>query len=78
MTGHPAAMAGAAPSVGGPVPLSLPAPELSVVAADIAEAPVVGWLRALAGWAGSGRAVAAFARVRAAGMPEVSALPGIR
>jgi hypothetical protein len=54
----------------------LPAADPSLVAAHITQAQVVGWLRALAGLAGTGGALAAFARVGAVDMPEVSALLG--
>ena len=55
---------------------SLVAADPSLVAAHITQAQVVGWLRALAGLAGTGGALAAFARVEAVDMPEVSALLG--
>jgi hypothetical protein len=76
VTDSPAAMVSGAPTDAGTVPLSLPAAELAVVAADIADAPVVRWLRALMSWAGTGRAVAEFARVPPADMAELSALLG--
>ena len=58
------------------MPLSLPAADLAVVIADIADAPVVRWLRALTSWAGTGRGVAEFARVPPADMAGLSALLG--
>ena len=58
------------------MPLSLPAADLAEVIADIGAAPVVRWLRALMNWAGTGRAVADFARVLPADRAEVSALLG--
>jgi Plasmid pRiA4b ORF-3-like protein len=69
-------MVSAAPTAAEPVPLSLPAADLAVVIADIADAPVVRWLRALTSWAGTGRGVAEFARVRPADMAGLSALLG--
>src|ERR1022692_3211473 len=76
VTDSPAAMASAAPAEAGPVPLILPAADLAEVTADIANAPVVRWLRALNSWAGTGRGVAEFARVPPADRAEVSALLG--
>jgi hypothetical protein len=57
--------------------LNIPAAEVAEVSADIAAAPVVGWQRALMAWAGTGRAVAEFARIEAADRSEVSALLGL-
>ena len=71
-----AATVSGAPTDARPVPLSLPAAELAEVTADIGEAPVVRWLRALTSWAGTGHAVAEFARVPPADMAELSALLG--
>jgi Plasmid pRiA4b ORF-3-like protein len=76
MTDSPAAIASDAPTEAEPVPLILPAADLAEVTADIAAAPVVRWLRALTSWAGTGRAVADFARVPPADRAEVSALLG--
>jgi hypothetical protein len=59
-----------------PVPLSLPAADLTEVTADIADAPVVRWLQTLTSWAGTGRGVAEFARVPPADMAGLSALLG--
>ena len=76
MNNSPAAIVSGAPAEAEPVPLSLPAADLAEVTADIAAAPVVRWLRALMNWAGTGRAVAEFARVLPADRAEVSALLG--
>jgi hypothetical protein len=76
VTDTPAATVSAAPTEAEPVPLSLPAADLAVVVADIANAPVVRWLRALTSWAGTGRGVAQFARVSPADMAGLSALLG--
>src|SRR5450755_105422 len=73
VTDSPATTASGAPADAGPVPLILPAAE---VTADIAAAPVVRWLRALTSWAEAGRAVADFARIPPADRAEVSALLG--
>ena len=69
-------MIGGQPAAAAAVPLILPAADLAEVTADIANAPVVRWLRALTSWAGTGRAVADFARVLPADKAELSALLG--
>ncbi len=69
-------MVSGAPTDAKPVQLSLPAADLAEVTADIGEAPVVRWVRTLTIWAGTGRAVAEFARVPPAEVTEVSALLG--
>ena len=74
VTDSPAAVVSGAPADAEPKSLSLPAAELAEVTADIANAPVVRWLRTLTDWAGTGRPVAAFARVPPADMAGLSAL----
>lgn len=76
MTDTPAATDSAAPTEIEPVPLSLPAADLAVVTADIADAPVVRWLRVLTSWAGTGRGVAEFARVPPSDVAGLSTLLG--
>ncbi len=57
--------------------LNLPAAGFPEVAADIAAAPAVRWLRALMGWAETGRPMAEFGRLRPADLTEVAALLGL-
>jgi hypothetical protein len=76
VTDSPATTASGAPGDAVPVPLSLPAADLAEVTADIANAPVVRWLRALTSWPGTGRGVAEFARIPPADRAHLSALLG--
>jgi len=62
------------PPAAAPRQLNLPAAGLPEVAADIATAPAVRWLRALMGWAETGRPMAESGRLRPADLTEVAAL----
>jgi hypothetical protein len=64
------------PPDAGPEPLSLPAADLAEVTAGIAAAPVIRWHRSLISWAGTGRAVAEFARILPADLDELPARLG--